>query len=229
MATYIVKRGDTLGKIAKRLYGDASLFTRIVAANHIANPDRLRIGQVLEIPDGATPLLPAPPIQPTPPTENGPSTLDRLNAKRLATLHPVVAERGSQLLQRAAAEGLTLVVTQGIRSFEEQNTLYAKGRTKPPIGRQYIVTKAKGGYSWHNFGLAFDVVVLDSLGKEDWDYRHPGWALAGALGRSVGLEWGGDWPTFKDYPHFQYAGELTLADCRTLYANGLDGIWSRLA
>jgi peptidoglycan L-alanyl-D-glutamate endopeptidase CwlK len=87
---------------------------------------------------------------------------------------------------------------------------------------------AKGGQSYHNFGLAFDIVVLDAVGKADWDVSHPGWKQAGALGRSVGLEWGGDWTGFKDWPHFQYTGGLSLVQCRSLFPQGLDALWYRV-
>ena len=143
-------------------------------------------------------------------------------------MHPALAERARRLLDLAAAEGLALLVTQGLRTYEEQDALFAKGRTKKPLGRPYVVTKARGGYSWHNFGLAFDVVVLDATGKEAWSYKHPGWARAGAIGKSVGLSWGGDWKGFKDYPHFEYTCALSLSLCRDQYATGLDGIWERV-
>src|SRR5262249_22174032 len=148
------------------------------------------------------------------------SPLDALNEKRLAALHPVLAGKGRALLQRCASEGLALLVTQGLRTYEEQDGLYAKGRTKKPLGKDYIVTNARGGFSWHNFGLAFDVAVLDAAGKEDWDYRHPGWQRVGVVGKSLGLSWGGDWTRLKDYPHFEYTQDLTLKVCRDLYAGG---------
>ena len=47
-------------------------------------------------------------------------------------------------------------------------------------------------------------------------------------GRSVGLEWGGDWKGFKDIPHFQYSGGLSLAECRALVADGIEAVWERL-
>ena len=43
-SSYKVQKGDTLGTIAKKLYGDAARFPLIVAANHIINPDRLAVG-----------------------------------------------------------------------------------------------------------------------------------------------------------------------------------------
>jgi peptidoglycan L-alanyl-D-glutamate endopeptidase CwlK len=213
VGTYTVRKGDTLGAIARRFYGATSRFPLIVSANRITNPDRLRVGQTLlipELPDGVA-AVPAPP----PPTRT-----DAISLRRLQDLHPVLGSAGRMLLDRCAAAGLPLLITQGLRSWEEQDALYAQGRTTP--GR--IVTRARGGQSYHNFGLAFDVVVLDSMGKADWNPAHPGWQRAGAIGKSLRLEWGGDW-TRKDLPHFQYSGGLTTERCRALYPGGLSAIW----
>jgi peptidoglycan L-alanyl-D-glutamate endopeptidase CwlK len=109
-----------------------------------------------------------------------------------------------------------------------QDKLYAKGRTEEPIGRRHIVTNAKGGQSFHNFGLAFDIVILGDGGKANWDTNDPAWKRAGEIGKSVGLEWGGDWTRLKDLPHFQYIGGLTAADCRKLYPSGLQAIWDKI-
>lgn len=224
MALYRVRKGDTLGRIAKRFYGDAGRFTLIVAANTLPNPDRLTVGQELVIPDAdAAPPTPAP--APPPQTAAGSRTA-RLNADRLATLHPIVAVRGHSMLELCAHAGLSLLVTQALRTWEEQDKLYAQGRTAPGP----VVTNAKGGQSYHNFGLAFDIVVLDSIGKADWDTGHAGWAQAAQLGKSAGLEWGGDWKKFKDLPHFQYTGGLKIAECQALYANGggVAPVWAKV-
>jgi len=90
------------------------------------------------------------------------------------------------------------------------------------------VTKARGGQSYHNFGLAFDIVILDSIGKATWDTTHPGWKVSADIGKSLGLEWGGDWTGFKDIPHFQYTGGVSLATCRELFPSGLEGIWRQI-
>jgi nucleoid-associated protein YgaU len=49
---YEVKKGDTLSKIAKEIYGDASLYPKIFEANRdqLKNPDLIRVGQKLRIP-----------------------------------------------------------------------------------------------------------------------------------------------------------------------------------
>lgn len=226
MTSYTVQPGDTLGKIARRFYGDASRYPLIVSANRITDPDELAVGQQLVIPDadlagrafgGVGGLGP-----------DAPSPANPITAQRLSTLHPTVRARAVAFLQLCAQGGLSVMVSQGLRTWEEQDALYARGRTVPPIGRKHVVTKAKGGQSYHNFGLAFDIVILDALGKADWNPAHPGWRTAGGLGRSVGLEWGGDWTGFKDLPHFQYTGGLSLAECRAVFPQGLDAVWQRV-
>src|SRR5262245_49894508 len=172
MTRYKVRSGDTLGRIAKKFYGDAQRFPLIVAANRIPNPDRLTVGQELIIPDAAVAMsalaspLPAPGSGAAAP----PSPADRLTTlteERLSLVHPGLGSRGRTLMALCAQAGIAILVTQGLRTWKEQDALYAKGRTAPPIGKKYIVTNAKGGSSWHNFGLAFDIVVLDSVGKAD--------------------------------------------------------------
>jgi LysM repeat protein len=237
MQTYTVKRGDTLGKIARKFYGDAGRFPLIVSANRIADPDRLQPGQRLILPDAdaarsafASVSVPSPApsaatVEPTPLPGASGDRMRTLNSQRLARVHPRLAELGLRMVDLCAQSGVAVLITQGLRTWQEQDALYAQGRSAP--GK--IVTNARGGQSWHNFGLAFDIVVLDSLGKAEWDTAHPGWKLAAAIGKSLGLEWGGDWKSFKDLPHFQLANGLTLAKCRALFPKGLERVWERVA
>lgn len=97
---------------------------------------------------------------------------------------------------------------QTLRTTKEQDTLYAQGRTK--VGN--IVTNAKGGYSFHNFGVAFDVCPVVNK-KLEWNDKKI-FKKIGTIGLSLGLEWGGAWKAFKDLPHFQYTANYTLADFR---------------
>ena len=103
--------------------------------------------------------------------------------------------------------GATALLTCTYRSNEEQARLYAQGRTAPG----HTVTKAKPGKSRHNVTTpqgkpaaeAFDIVPLVD-GKAVWDARHPAWALIGAHGEAVGLQWfGSDDSTYYELPHFQ--------------------------
>ena len=77
-----------------------------------------------------------------------------------------------------------------------KNALYEQGRSK--AGR--IVTNARGGYSNHNFGIAFDIGVFEGGRYLD---ESPAYKAVGALGMKLGLEWGGNWKTIQDEPHFQ--------------------------
>lgn len=228
---YTVQPGDNLSKIAQRFLGDARRFPVIAAANGLGPPYAIAVGMTLTIPDtGAT-------TGGGTTAANGVSVVthavlphNAISETRLANVHPQLATRVRAMIDLLAQRGTSILITQGLRTWEEQDALYAKGRTVAPIGNKFIVTKAKGGQSYHNFGLAVDIVILDSIGKADWDTSHPGWSEAADAGKSVGLEWGGDWASFKDLPHFQYTGKLSLGDCRTLYAkNGIPSVWGEVA
>ena len=132
------------------------------------------------------------------------------SAATIANLDPVIRPFAEKLLVRAAQDGLRLVVVSGYRSMQEQEKLYAQGRTEPGE----IVTNAKPGSSWHNFALAFDVASIDASGNIVWPNDSSFWSRVGQIGREVGLEWGGDFASFPDRPHFQYRGGLSLADAR---------------
>lgn len=138
-------------------------------------------------------------------------------------LHPFFRDKIKKLLSDARSLGFNVDVFQGYRSKEEQDKLFAKGRTEPGA----IVTKARGGYSWHNFGIAADIVFKKD-GKWSWAEEHP-WSLLGDIGRELGLDWGGLWPKFRDRPHFQWNTNLTLSGARELYkTGGLDKVWENL-
>ncbi len=82
------------------------------------------------------------------------------------------------------------------RTVKDQDDLYAIGRTKGGT----IVTHAKGGQSYHNFGLAIDICVLTDSGSPNWKFDM---STFKPEADKFGLEWGGDWNTIKDYPHFE--------------------------
>lgn len=122
--------------------------------------------------------------------------IDQRSEKNIATLLPHVQPIARALVHKAASVGITIKVISSSRSYAEQNALYAQGRTV--LGP--IVTNAKAGYSSHNFGIAFDVGVFEGMKylKDSPQYR-----VVGALGMDLGLEWGGNWKTLVDQPHFQ--------------------------
>lgn len=129
-------------------------------------------------------------------------------SRKLADLHPDVQPLAQQFLDKCAAQGIDILVTCTYRSGEEQDELYAKGRTAAGS----IVTNAKAGQSKHNFNisgqpasLAFDVVPLRN-GKPVWGTKGEDlvlWLRVGGIGESVGLEWAGRWRRFKEFPHFE--------------------------
>jgi peptidoglycan L-alanyl-D-glutamate endopeptidase CwlK len=146
------------------------------------------------------------------------SMIDERSAKNIATLKPEVRPLAERLILEAKEQGITIKVISGYRSYVEQDALYAQGRTKP--GQK--VTKARGGYSWHNFGLAFDVGVFSGDGKKYYG-ESEAYKTVGKIGESLGLEWGGSWESFVDEPHFQYNPKgYTLAQMRERTAKGQD-------
>jgi peptidoglycan L-alanyl-D-glutamate endopeptidase CwlK len=129
-----------------------------------------------------------------------------INSRNINDLDPRVASKCLALQDACREAGIDLLVTSTYRDNASQDALYAQGRTAP--GR--IVTKAKAGQSWHNYRLAFDVVPIVG-GKAVWNDAGL-WQTIGRLGKAVGLEWAGDWTRFKEFPHFQWTGGLTLKD-----------------
>lgn len=132
-----------------------------------------------------------------------------IDSRDINDLLPTIAAKARQLLAQCEAAGIQLIVTSTYRDYERQNALYAQGRTKP--GK--IVTKARAGFSAHNFRRAFDVVPLKD-GKPWWTAPEAAWQKIGKIGQDCGLEWGGAWKSFKDRPHFQDMGGKTLTQLR---------------
>jgi peptidoglycan L-alanyl-D-glutamate endopeptidase CwlK len=130
-----------------------------------------------------------------------------INSRSLDELLTPVRVRVDQFLADCKNHGIDLLVTSTYRDIESQDVLYAKGRTV----QGNIVTNAKGGQSYHNYRCAVDIVPLLN-GKPIWNGEDPIWAKVGALGKQAGLEWAGEWKSFKELAHFQYTGGLTLKD-----------------
>ena len=129
-----------------------------------------------------------------------------INSRSLDDLVPPAKQRAQAFVEAAKAKGIDLLVTSTYRDNESQAALYAQGRTTPGD----VVTNARPGQSWHNYRCALDVVALVN-GKPIWNKKDPIWQKIGEIGKSCGLEWAGDWVTFKEFPHFQYTGGMTLA------------------
>jgi hypothetical protein len=117
----------------------------------------------------------------------------------LEKLHPWAKYDLCMLLAGCAKKGIYLIVTEGIRSVDEQNILYAQGRTT----KGAIITNARGSSfsSMHMWGVAFDIAI--NIKGHTWDvpYFKKVWKIAQDL--KLPLEWGGNWKSIKDNPHFQ--------------------------
>jgi len=127
-----------------------------------------------------------------------------VSSRSPSALHPLVRDKCYAHLNSCKAAGIELIITCTLRSLEEQAALYAQGRTVP--GKK--VTNAKAGQSFHNYGLAYDVVPVEN-GKPVWLTTGEAaklWEHVGELGEAEGLEWAGRWINFREFPHFQYTG-----------------------
>ena len=167
-------------------------------------------------------------------------------------LCPLFAFRLEVLLREAARVDLRVDVHSGIRDFTKQDDLYALGRTvknrdgateAKPLGN--IVTNARGGESWHNWGLAADVVFRDRAGKWTWSGE---WAALGKIGEAAGLEWGGRWIkcvhcalvkeahdgvdrghkylSKADAPHFQLTAGLSIPQAMEIWQ--VERVWDEV-
>jgi hypothetical protein len=136
----------------------------------------------------------------------------------LKKLHPVVEKLTLQFIKRVKEQhGITLLVTGTLRTIQEQDDLYKQGRVI--LGP--IVTWVKGGNSWHNYGLAIDVVPVIG-GKAVWGDSII-WQAIGLIGKDLGFIWGGDFPEGKtDSCHFEYHPKLSLKEVKRRLSENLD-------
>ena len=140
-------------------------------------------------------------------------TFDPRSEAQLRTLLPATQRAARAFLTRArdGLGGFEVKILSGTRTYAEQNALYEKGRSRP--GPR--VTNARGGQSNHNFGIAFDIGIFQNgrflegnNAAEERVYKQ----LAQVAGE--GLEWGGNWRSFPDQPHYQLALGQTVSQLR---------------
>ena len=152
-------------------------------------------------------------------------------------LFPPFAEQLRHFESRLAAAKLPFYLYMGLRTFEDQDELYAQGRTKPG----QIVTNARGGDSLHNYGLAVDYVLDGQVEKPgiqwSWEIKSDlnadgrnDWLEMAEIAVSCGLEAGYFWKRFPDAPHVQNRYGLTLAEIKEIYraGHGIKAVWSEL-
>lgn len=155
---------------------------------------------------------------------------DQITLDRIKLLHPKLREDVLEIYDEiiAALNGSAICrFAYTLRTFAEQDALYAQGRTK--AGAK--VTNAKGGQSYHNYGLAIDIVLLVDKDKNgtfktaSWDIKtdfdgdgKSDWMEIVAIFKRYGFEWGGDWK-FNDAPHFQKTLGKSVNELAELHKN----------
>ena len=156
--------------------------------------------------------------------------LDNTTLNRIQLLHPALITEARDLYLNQIVPALNSTTSCRFactfRSFTDQDQLYAQGRTKlfDQSGKRLgIITNAKGGQSLHCFGLALDIVLIDNVSAywnvvKDYDQDGiPDWMEIVHIFKDAGWEWGGDFASIKDAPHFQKTFGYTWQDLLEKY------------
>ena len=135
--------------------------------------------------------------------------------RQLDSLEPVTYQKAVRLFAAfTLLTGRELFIVRALATYEEQDALFAQGRTEPGA----IVTNAKGGQSWHNFGRAFDVALEEKqTQKPSWSTASDDlelWRLLGVIAKWIGLEWGGNFNSITDFGHFHNTDGMTIDKAR---------------
>jgi peptidoglycan LD-endopeptidase CwlK len=152
-----------------------------------------------------------------------------MSSRSLDDLVPELKEKAEQLVANCKKLHVDILIYCTLRDLEDQARLYRQSRSSQDIrnkvdqlkregfgflgdvitkvGPQFgklgqHVTNAVPGQSWHNLKEAFDAVPIIN-GKAEWKTSHPHWKIYGQEVMKLGLDWGGSWKSFKDYPHCQ--------------------------
>lgn len=140
---------------------------------------------------------------------------DPRTESNIITLLPAAQVKARQFMTAVQGRPLTYKIISGTRTYAEQDAL-ARKRPK--------VTNARGGQSNHNFGIAWDVGIFDrgkyftgATRREENAYIELGALIKANVS---GLEWGGDWQSFVDRPHYQLATGKTVSQIRALLERG---------
>jgi len=257
--THVVAAGETLIALAKR-HG-VTLKALLAVNPQITDPNRITIGQRITLPAGQV-LVPGPAPSsvvaiasaggvpsgggiaiPVVTVEDSVAFAAMDKRGKARALHPVFRERLTLLAGTLARRGMQALITDGLRTFEEQDKLFAIGRRGVP--GEGKVTNARGGQSNHNYGLAVDLypVLPDSTGAAKVFTSIPKNAsveFARAFGRiqnaigdeseALGLFWGARFMGIVDTPHVQLLAqhELSPKECLQIFRdNGkrIEPVW----
>jgi peptidoglycan LD-endopeptidase CwlK len=141
-------------------------------------------------------------------------SFDGRSETNIQTLLPAAQTKAREFMKAVADAGITIKIISGTRTFAEQDALYRQGRDLP--GSK--VTNARGGQSNHNFGVAWDIGVFENGQYRD---ESPSYKNVGGIGKGMGLEWGGDWKSMTDEPHFQMVPETELQSIASKFSQGI--------
>jgi peptidoglycan L-alanyl-D-glutamate endopeptidase CwlK len=166
-------------------------------------------------------------------------------SRRLEDLTPETQAMAREHVLRCAEAGIELLIYCTLRDEHEQARLYRQSRTKEQVQAKMDLLTARGfpalarilkevgpqksgpkvtgaapGESFHQYSRAYDCVPIVS-GKPVWSASGENgklWAKVGQLGKKAGLEWAGDWTSFREFPHFQLtAGDTVLGLMKAKY------------
>ncbi|HEV2706161.1 MAG TPA: M15 family metallopeptidase [Pyrinomonadaceae bacterium] len=147
-------------------------------------------------------------------------TFDPRTERNIQTLHLRAQEAARRFMNAVDGElgnNITVRIISGTRTYAEQNELFRKGRFGNPPPR---VTNARGGQSNHNFGIAWDIGIFRAGAYlPDSPLYDTAAQIAMAAG-IIGLEWGGNWTSFRDRPHYQMATNLSITEVRDRFEDG---------
>ena len=159
--------------------------------------------------------------------------MDSVSEARLQLVCPALAAKIHSLALMLADENIVFRVTQGLRSWNDQQQLWLQGRDANGnvVDPTKIVTKAPPGHSWHEFGLAIDLVPMNQEPPQpDWNAAHPVWTRIISVGESLGLFSGSEFHSIKDIPHLQLTGifpESPTEEVRQIFQNaGMEAVWT---
>jgi len=148
--------------------------------------------------------------------------IDAATRTKLALIYPDIGVRFCRVFHTyLELYGKRMRVTQGLRSWKRQSELYAQGRTSGGA----VVTRARPGLSFHNYGCAIDIAFR---GKDPYLEEDPKfewyWKKYGEVAESFGFRWGGH---FDDRPHIQMSYGFTVRELRIMYRDGgLMMVWA---
>lgn len=161
-------------------------------------------------------------------------TMEPISELNLKFVHPWLAHCAREMNERLSAQSIPIRVVQGLRTWNDQQRDWLKGRDKDGnvTDKKLIVTDAPPGHSWHQFGLAIDVCPIMFLHLKTWGVGKPEWDNVVSVGEGLGLVSGSRWThPLKDWPHFQLTGKLPVSpddEVRSLFkqpGGGTLAVW----